>query len=128
MPRVLVCGGQNYENESFVWHVLDTLHNESPISLLIHGACGWNADSSMQRPMTGADAWADGWAIARQVPKQRCPASWTSLGRAAGPIRNTQMLRHNPDLVIAFPGSRGTADMVRKARKAGIRVIEVKEA
>lgn len=32
-----------------------------------------------------------------------------------------------PDLVIAFPGGRGTADMVRRARAAGIEVREIKE-
>ncbi len=30
-----------------------------------------------------------------------------------------------PDLVIAFPGRRGTADMKARALKAGIAVIEV---
>jgi Lhr-like helicase len=33
-----------------------------------------------------------------------------------------------PDLVIAFPGGRGTADMVGRARKAGIRVVEISPA
>ena len=30
-----------------------------------------------------------------------------------------------PDLVIAFPGGRGTADMVRKANRAGVKVVEI---
>jgi ABC-type sugar transport system substrate-binding protein len=30
-----------------------------------------------------------------------------------------------PDIVVAFPGGTGTADMVRRARKAGVVVIEV---
>lgn len=30
-----------------------------------------------------------------------------------------------PDLGVAFPGGRGTADMARRARKAGVRVVEV---
>ena len=30
-----------------------------------------------------------------------------------------------PDMVVAFPGGRGTEDMMRRARNAGIRVIEV---
>jgi hypothetical protein len=32
---------------------------------------------------------------------------------------------HKPNLVVAFPGGRGTAYMVLKARSAGIEVIEV---
>lgn len=31
-----------------------------------------------------------------------------------------------PDLVVALPGGRGTADMVRRAKKHGIEVVEVK--
>ena len=33
-----------------------------------------------------------------------------------------------PDLVVAFPGGRGTADMVGRARSAGIEVIDFGEA
>ncbi len=53
-------------------------------------------------------------------------ADWHEHGRAAGPIRNARMIAEGrPDLVIAFPGGRGTADMVSRARKAGIEVREV---
>lgn len=38
-------------------------------------------------------------------------------------VRNRQMLEHEPDLVIAFPGGKGTADMIRVARKAGQKVV-----
>lgn len=55
------------------------------------------------------------------------PADWKQLGRAAGPIRNQRMLdEHQPELVIAFHTDpalgRGTADMVRRARAAGLPV------
>jgi hypothetical protein len=54
------------------------------------------------------------------------PADWAKHGRAASPIRNQQMLDEGrPNLVVAFPGGRGTADMVRRARSAGVEVIEV---
>jgi hypothetical protein len=52
-------------------------------------------------------------------------ADW-SIGRKAGPIRNQRMLdEHAPDLVVAFPGGRGTADMVRRARKSGVEVAKI---
>jgi len=52
-------------------------------------------------------------------------ANWAELGRKAGPIRNQQMLDEGkPNLVVAFPGGRGTADIVRRARAAGIEVVE----
>lgn len=50
------------------------------------------------------------------------PADW-SLGPKAGPIRNQQMIdAGRPDYGIGFPGGAGTADMLRRLRKAGIRV------
>jgi hypothetical protein len=54
------------------------------------------------------------------------PADWKAHGRAAGPIRNQRMIdEHRPELVVAAPGGRGTADMVRRARAAGIEVFEI---
>ena len=42
-------------------------------------------------------------------------------------MRNREMLeRGRPDLVIAFPGGPGTANMVKLAREAGIEVIKVR--
>ncbi len=53
------------------------------------------------------------------------PADWKRYGRAAGRIRNALMLEYEkPDLVIAFhedlSTSRGTLDMLKRAKLAGI--------
>ena len=46
----------------------------------------------------------------------------------AGHIRNQQMIDEGkPDLVVAFPGGAGTADMIRRAKKHNLKVIEVKD-
>jgi hypothetical protein len=50
------------------------------------------------------------------------PADWKAHGKGAGPIRNQRMLDAKPDIVIAFPGGSGTADMVRRARSKGLKV------
>ncbi len=55
-------------------------------------------------------------------------ALWERHGRAAGVIRNQAMLDYGIDLVLAFPGGRGTADMVRRARSAGVAVAAVAPA
>jgi hypothetical protein len=74
----------------------------------------------------GADTLGIEWAEARGIEVARFPADWNVHGRAAGPIRNQQMLDEGrPNLVVAFPGGRGTADMVRKAREAGIELIVI---
>jgi len=56
------------------------------------------------------------------------PARWDLYGRAAGPLRNSQMLKEGkPNLVIAFhdnlDSSKGTKDMVNKSLKDNIEVI-----
>lgn len=56
---------------------------------------------------------------------QRIFVFGSNLG-GIGPIRNSKMLLDGkPTLVVAFAGRRGTADMVQKARAAGVEVIEV---
>lgn len=51
------------------------------------------------------------------------PANWKKHGKAAGPLRNKEMLvpRDLPraDVLVVFPGGRGTANCVEQARKAG---------
>jgi hypothetical protein len=56
-------------------------------------------------------------------------ANWKEHGKAAGPIRNGNMLDEagdEPLLVIAFKGGRGTADCVRQAISRNMIVLEVK--
>lgn len=113
--RVLVCGGRDYDDQAAVDRVLSKL--TPPPKLLIHGGA------------TGADALAASWAADRGIEVVVCPADWVRHGRAAGPVRNQAMLDDLcPDLVVAFPGGRGTADMVRRARAAGVPVLEVDDS
>jgi hypothetical protein len=65
------------------------------------------------------------WAESQGVTVEAYPADWKKHGRAAGPIRNQRMLDENPDILVAFPGGKGTADMVARARKASLTVIVV---
>jgi len=98
--RVLVCGSRNYCEAGIVDHVLSRLQ----ISTLIHGGA------------TGADTLAGEWATKRGIPTEVYPAEWRKYGNSAGPLRNARMLKEGkPDLVIAFPGGRGTRDMVKQA-------------
>lgn len=65
------------------------------------------------------------WAFFEGCPVIRMDANWDFYGKKAGPIRNTWMLKYaTPDLVIAFPGGGGTADMVAQAEAAGIDVFK----
>lgn len=61
-----------------------------------------------------------------KIPYQIYYADWERYGRAAGPIRNRQMIDTKPDLVLAFHDnlamSKGTKNTVDQARKAKIPV------
>lgn len=124
--RVLVCGGRHYADRERVYRELDCLEAEHGIAIVLHGGA------------PGADDLAEAWAISRCVPTRWYPAAWALHGDAAGPIRNATMLREGkPDLVVAFPGAKGTddseadrdrvADLVRRAEAAGIEVLRIKE-
>lgn len=109
---VLVCGGRNYADETRVQEVLDEYRAKYNFSLLVEGGAN------------GADCMAHHWARRNKVETVREDADWSQYGKAAGPIRNQAMLdKYQPDLVIAFPGGRGTEDMVNKATKFGVQQI-----
>lgn len=122
MKKVIVCGGRNFNDVPLLWRTLDRIaHNYGGIKRIIDGA-----SDDVTGPYKGADYWANQWAIASGIPTHRCHAEWKIHGKSAGPIRNQAMLNEKPDLVVAFPGGYGTADMVRRARAAGIEVVAVK--
>lgn len=113
MKVVLVCGGRGFENSRLLYRTLDKIRAEHGIDRIITGGA------------TGADRLAERYAENAGILCRVYPAAWEIHGRMAGPIRNTQMLEiEKPDMVVAFPGGRGTADMVRKATEAGVPVHE----
>lgn len=110
--KLLVCGGRDYNDEYTVKIVLDKIHKETPISLLIAGAA------------PGADTLAEQWADANHITKRIFPADWTKFLLKAGRIRNKQMLKEGkPDKVLAFPGGPGTRNMIRISTLKGVPVL-----
>lgn len=112
--RVLVCGGRDFTDHEYIFDKLDKIHNIIKITLIIEGEA------------RGVDRIARFWAECREVPFLPVPADWEQYGKRAGPIRNSEMLKHNPDVVVAFPGGTGTADMIKKAEKCNVKVVEFK--
>lgn len=110
--KVLVCGGRDYSDRERVFEVLDQLDASCHIGCVIQGGA------------RGADALGDAWAEERQRASATFKAPWNALGKRAGPVRNGWMLEYGqPDLVVAFPGGSGTANMVSRAKAAGIEVF-----
>lgn len=113
--RILVCGGRNYCDQDTIKKKLAELCERYPNSTLVHGGA------------PGADSWSGyiggilGFAVECHT------AQWAKFGKAAGPMRNQEMLDSGVDLVVAFPGGRGTADMLDRARLAGVAIEEVRD-
>tara|TARA_R110000823_G_scaffold39872_8_gene106257 strand:+ start:65 stop:409 length:345 start_codon:yes stop_codon:yes gene_type:complete len=111
--RLLVCGGRSFDNQKAINKALRTIHEETPIALLIHGGA------------SGADQLAGMWANNHGLPVARMDAPWKVLGRKAGPVRNGWMLALLlPDAVLAFAGGAGTQNMKAQAQAAGVRIID----
>lgn len=104
--RVIVTGGRTYKDVIAVYDALDA----AKPSLVVQGGAN------------GADRLAREWAHVHKVECVTFAASWKDYGHAAGPIRNAAMIEAGADLVLAFPGGRGTADCIEKAITAGIPV------
>lgn len=120
--RIVVTGGRDYNDVPRIWAILACVSEKYGPLHIIDGA-----SDDVTGPYVGADYWANQWANAMDYATTRCHAEWKKHGRAAGPIRNQTMIdEHRPDIVVAFPGGNGTEDMVRRAHKANIKVIEVK--
>jgi len=122
MFKVIVCGGRDYAQP---FRVED--QNAMDIAL---GKVLKLAESTGRKLQvvsggaTGADRYAHCWAWAMKQRVDSCifRADWGRHGKAAGPMRNQAMLSHGADLVVAFPGGRGTADMTRRAEAAKVPV------
>jgi hypothetical protein len=127
---VLVAGGRSFgcfmrdgklvvvkRERDFIYDVMNAIcgygEDGEPLPIiLMHGACP-----------TGVDRVVDKWAERNLIPVKRYPADWDKHGKAAGPIRNQQMVDKAPSYMIAFPGGAGTRDCARRADEAGIQVF-----
>jgi len=112
--RVLVAGSRTWDDGASIEQVLSSLPRGSTV---IHGAA------------RGADQLAGTIAARLGFGVQEYPADWRGKGRAAGIIRNLQMLDTGPDKVIAFwdGKSTGTGHTIDEAQKRGIPVEVIGE-
>lgn len=111
---ICITGGRDFEDVDFIVTRLLRLHEMYTFTELITG---------MAR---GVDRVGYEFGIELGLKIHKYPitkSDWEQYGNSAGPRRNAEMLvQGKPDLVVAFPGGRGTADMIRRSMGAGVPV------
>lgn len=114
----LFCGSRNYTDKSKILTVMQALQTQDNDLVIVNGGA------------RGADKLSQEVAELLGLTTSQFFPDWEQHGKAAGPIRNKQMLDENEiDLVVAFTDnmeeSKGTANMIGQSRKRNIRVIVV---
>jgi len=110
---VIITGSRDYYDWELIFDAINDLGVPPLLLMLKFGDCP-----------TGADLFAYMYAEATRANFRRFIADWNQHGRAAGPIRNHEMVDSGADLVLGFPvdSSRGTRDCCEYAFKKGIAV------
>lgn len=108
--RIVVTGGRGFSDAKTVAAAFDALGVSSD-------------DVIVEGEAPGADALCRMEAERRGARVERFPAEWSRYGRMAGPIRNRRMLEGGADLLLAFPGGRGTRGCIAIAKEMGMPVI-----
>ncbi len=137
--RVLVTGSRTWADRDLLWWALDEILAARPGMVVVHGEC-YPPEQGGVRPSESADWLAHLWCVAAGVPDEPHPADWDAPCRptcrhgykvradrtpycpAVGNYRNQHMVDLGADLCVAFQvgASRGTADCMHRARRAGI--------
>ena len=125
--RVLVTGSRTWTDAALVSAELDTQRAIRPTLVVVHGAAPGGADEM-------AAAWCTRQWVSGGVVEERHPAPWAEVGKAAGMVRNAEMVRAGADLCLAFiadcasprcgrprpHGTHGASDCAHRAEAAGI--------
>lgn len=118
--KILVTGSRVWKDPEFIEEYLVKILGPGEHTVVHGGATG--VDSIAKRV-----AEEKGWSQKEYV------ADWKKYKKSAGPIRNREMLTHEPDiqLVVAFTNdlkkSRGTKDMITAAVEKGYPVLILTE-
>lgn len=130
--RVLVSGDRNWDDEKIIRTILVGFASCDYETVVIEGdAKGADkiaGDWARGCESSPSNTYEDGMGL---VTDACYPADWETYRKAAGPIRNKQMLvEGKPDIVLAFhddlENSRGTGNMVNIASEVGIPVYNIR--
>lgn len=106
--KVAVIGSRSFNDYEEVKRTLSAIN----ITLLVSGGA------------KGADTLGEQYAKENNIPTKIFYPDWEKHGKAAGMIRNTDII-NEAELVVAFwdQKSNGTRDSIQKAEKAGKKIL-----
>lgn len=123
--KIIFCGSRDWTDKDKIKRVLTVLRDNLQPFTVIEGENG-ERDSIRSRAFRGADLIARDMAEELGISVEPHPADWDRYGRAAGPIRNKEMLNAGAHAIVAFHDdltkSRGTRNMLDQAYAAGLAV------
>lgn len=119
MVYLIVSGSRTFQDRELLYETLDkvTARTNKKQLVLVHGGCP-----------RGADYLASKWAWERRVIQKIYHAEWERHGKAAGPLRNREMVEKTiasgvTGAVVFWDGlSSGTGNFLEEARRVGIKV------
>lgn len=110
--RLIIAGGRHLDDVALIRRALARAHAIKPITVLIHGGSA------------ALGIAAEDWAREMRLHVVRYPANWRELGKRAEASRNAFMLQDSrPDMVLALPGGNDTQDLIARAHRARVPVI-----
>ena len=142
MIRILFSGDRYHDDPALIAAGLDRAADGHEQVTLVHGRCDPRDTDGTRIPwdLAVADPWrglfrggdwhAHWHAVSRGWTIESVPADWSSYGKAAGGIRNQQMVNRGADRLVAAPvpgRSKGTYDCMRRAQAAGIPVDDLSQ-
>ena len=103
-----------YADRERIFQVLSDLHRARGIEVILHGAA------------SGVDLLSVVWADKNGLRAVPFPADWARDGKLASQKRNRKIISQGrPHLLLAFPGGKGTAEVIRFAKAEGVQVVDV---
>lgn len=118
MKKVIIAGGRDLPNNP---------QQEEEVTDWINAALDkFPPDTVLCGDAPGIDTLGARLASAKSIPVAHFPADWNKLGKAAGPIRNKQMVDIADELWVIWDGqSPGSKNVIDLALQKGIRVLEL---
>ncbi len=117
IKRIIVCGGRDFRDKQKCFSVLEEVLGRYKTDEL----------EIVSGHASGADSFGEEYAKLNGIKSSVFKPEWKRYGRAAGPIRNKEMLKYAEEetpIVVAFwdGTSRGTKNMISVAQNDGAEV------